>query len=127
MRLLRLLTVLVLIATGCEPGARPSGLASAGQLGDRTEPPALPTHERQNTALFVRGPLSLHALRLLVGDTVFFGILQTWTTRFHRSAAHVDDFVALAEEVSGRSLANWAQRWLREEAVPPISELGLKP
>ena len=97
------------------------------ELGGRTEPPATPTYIAMNVALFLRGPLSLHALRLLVGDTAFFRILQTWTTRFHRSAAHVDDFVSLAEEVSGRSLAKWAQRWLRQEAVPPISELGLRP
>ena len=95
-------------------------------LGTRTEAPADPSRIAGNNALFGRGPLSLHALRVIVGDETFFGILRAWVVRFHRQAASVDDFVSLAEEVSGRSLDDWQQRWLLDEAVPPLSELALR-
>ena len=94
-------------------------------LGSRTDAPADPSKVADNAGLYERGPLSLHALRVLVGDDTFFEILRTWVVRYHRQAARVDDFVDLAEQVSGRSLESWRQRWLVDEAVPPLSDLGL--
>jgi aminopeptidase N len=94
-------------------------------LGATTEAPANPSRIAGNNALFIRGPLSLHALRVIVGDETFFEVLRTWVVRFHRQAASVDDFVAHAEQVSGRSLDDWQQRWLLDQAVPPIGELAL--
>ena len=95
------------------------------QLGARTEAPADPTRIAENKALYVRGPLSLHALRVIVGDDTFFEILRTWVLRYHRQAASVADFVDLAEQVCGCSLESWRQRWLLDEAVPPLGDLGL--
>ena len=95
------------------------------RLGARTDAPADPSRIADNNGLFARGPLSLHALRVIVGDDTFFEILRTWVVRFHRQAASVDDFVALSEQVSGRTLGDWRQHWLFDEAVPPLSELGL--
>jgi len=108
--------------------ARDERLATMyARLGARTDAPAEPSRIADNVALFIRGPLSLHALRVIVGDDTFFEILRAWIVRFHGQAATVSDFVHLAEQVSGRSLAGWRQRWLLDEAVPPISELGLGP
>jgi hypothetical protein len=95
------------------------------RLRDRTDPPADPSRAAGNAALFSRGALSLHALRRVVGDETYFDILRTWVERFHRDVATVDDFVALAEEVAGRQLDEWEMGWLRGEAVPPRTELGL--
>ena len=39
--------------------------------------------------VYKRGALTLHALRLTLGDDVFFGLLQTWTRTYR--AAHRDD------------------------------------
>ncbi len=106
--------------------ARDERLAALhGDLGTRTDAPADPSRVAENKALYVRGPLSLHALRVLVGDDKFFEILRAWVIRFHRQAATVDDFVDLAEQLAGRSLESWRQRWLLDEAVPPLSDLGL--
>ncbi len=99
--------------------------AMHADLGATTEAPADPSRIAGNNALFIRGPLSLHALRVIVGDETFFEVLRTWVVRFHRQAASVDDFVAHSEHVSGRSLDDWQQRWLLDQAVPPISELAL--
>ncbi len=95
------------------------------QLGARTDAPADPSRVIDNKALYIRGPLSLHALRVIVGDDTFFEVLRTWVVRYHRQAASVDDFVDLAEQVSGRSLESWRQRWILDEVVPPLSDLGL--
>jgi len=106
--------------------ARDERLAAMhARLGARTEAPADPSRIADNAALFIRGPLSLHTLRVIVGDDTFFDILSTWVVRFSRQAASVDDFVDLAEQVSGRSLDIWKQRWLLDQVVPPKSELGL--
>lgn len=78
-----------------------------------------------NRGVYVRGGLTLHALRLEVGDEAFFNILRTYADRFHDSAATTDDFIAVAEEISAQDLSNFFQMWLFEEDLPPIPELGL--
>jgi len=65
-----------------------------------------------------RGPLVLHALRLEVGDEVFFEILRTWVERNFNSSASSADFVALSEELAGRKLVDLFGAWLYAEAVP---------
>ena len=70
--------------------------------------------------VYERGALTLHALRLLVGDEAFFAILREWTARFHNGNATTEDFVALAEEVSGEVLAGFFEAWLFEPALPEI-------
>jgi aminopeptidase N len=70
--------------------------------------------------VYERGALTLHALRLRVGDEVFFTILQTWTARFHNGNATTEDFMALAEEISGEQLDDFFQSWLFEPALPDL-------
>jgi aminopeptidase N len=64
--------------------------------------------------------LTLHALRLRVGDEVFFTILRTWTARFHNGNATTEDFVALAEEISGEQLDDFFESWLYEPGLPEL-------
>ncbi len=71
-------------------------------------------------AVYERGALTLHALRLSVGDEAFFAILREWTARFHNGNATTEDFVALAEEVSGESLDGFFEAWLYETALPEM-------
>ncbi|MCE5252715.1 MAG: M1 family metallopeptidase [Actinomycetia bacterium] len=63
-----------------------------------------------------RGALTLHALRLTVGDDVFFGILQEWTARYRYGNATTQDFIALAQEQAGNVapgvLADLFDAWL---------------
>jgi aminopeptidase N len=59
-------------------------------------------------------------LRLTVGDEAFFTILRQWTGRFHNGNATTEDFVALAEEVSGESLDDLFEAWLYEPALPEL-------
>jgi aminopeptidase N len=70
--------------------------------------------------------LGLHALRLEVGDEVFFDILRTYYDRFKGSNVRTSDFIAVAEEVSGQDLDVFFDNWLYSEEIAPMPALGLK-
>lgn len=78
-----------------------------------------------NRGVYVRGGLTLHALRLQVGDDAFFEILQTYAATFHDSTATTADFINVAETVSGEDLGEFFEMWLYQTDLPPIPELGL--
>ena len=78
-----------------------------------------------NGGVYVRGGLTLHALRIEVGDEVFFDILKTYAKRYKYGNATTDDFIAVAEEVSGKELTEFFDGWLNDEKMPSIPELGL--
>ncbi|MBW3634228.1 MAG: M1 family metallopeptidase [Chloroflexi bacterium] len=70
--------------------------------------------------VYERGALTLHALRLTLGDETFFTILRTWTARFHNGNATTEDFIALAEEISGEPLDDFFEAWLFDPALPAL-------
>jgi aminopeptidase N len=63
-------------------------------------------------AIYNRGALTLHALRLQIGDDAFFDLLREWNASYAFSNASTSDFVALANEVSGQDLAQFFDVWL---------------
>lgn len=71
-------------------------------------------------SVYERGMLTLHALRLRVGDEAFFTILRTWPERYRNGNATTEDFIALSEEISGQDLGAFFQGWLYEIALPPL-------
>jgi aminopeptidase N len=71
-------------------------------------------------AVYWRGALTLHALRQRVGDEVFFEMIRTYFQRFKHSNATVEDFIALANEVSGEDLTDLFDAWLYHKAMPQI-------
>lgn len=75
--------------------------------------------------VYERGAMTLHALRAKVGDEVFFQILQAWAAEYANSNATTDDFIALAERVSGLELGAFFNGWLYSTEVPDIAEFGL--
>jgi len=74
-------------------------------------------------AVYLRGALTLHALRQRVGDEVFFEMIRTHFQRFKDSNATVEDFIALASEVSGEDLTDLFDVWLYQKVVPQIEGL----
>ena len=80
-----------------------------------------------NPSVYQRGGWTLHALRLRVGDEAFFEILPTYYQRFAYGNATTEDFIAVAEEVSGEDLDEFFRAWLYETEVPPVPEMGLPP
>lgn len=70
--------------------------------------------------VYKRGALTLHALRLTIGDAVFFEILRAWTSARARATATTTDFIDLASDVSGVALGGLFARWLDEPALPAL-------
>ena len=75
--------------------------------------------------VYKRGALTLHALRLTLGDDAFFGLLQTWTRTYRASTATTADFVALAEDVSHAPVASLMHAWLDLPRLPRLPTAGV--
>jgi histone H3/H4 len=89
-------------------------------------PPGDPTPEGMfSRGVYNRGALTLHALRLAVGNETFFDILRTYANRFMHSNASTADFIAVAEEVSGQELDDFFDAWLYENEIADMPELDL--
>ncbi|GAB4569576.1 MAG: M1 family metallopeptidase [Anaerolineales bacterium] len=73
-----------------------------------------------NGGVYLRGGLTLHALRLEVGDEAFFEILRTYHERYKFSNATTADFIQVAEEISAKELDNLFNAWLYDETLPPL-------
>lgn len=71
-------------------------------------------------SVYRRGGITLHALRLEVGDAVFFDILQTWLLRFGGGVASTEDFISLSEERSGNNLRGFFDAWLSDGPLPAL-------
>ncbi|MGJ5831031.1 M1 family metallopeptidase [Streptomyces ossamyceticus] len=81
--------------------------------------PGDPGPENQfHIAVYDRGALALQALRNEIGDVAFFEILKGWPAKYAYGNATVGDFVAYAEEVSGRRLDALLDTWLYQPTKP---------
>ncbi|MES9537185.1 M1 family aminopeptidase [Actinomadura sp. NPDC000600] len=69
-------------------------------------------------SVYIRGAMTLQALRNRVGDRAFFTILRTWTAEHRHSTATTAQFASLAERVSGQRLTTLFQAWLRADTKP---------
>jgi len=69
---------------------------------------------------YVGGATVLQALRMEVGDEAFFNILRTFSDRYKYGVAGTDDFIAIAEEVSGKDLTDFFDVWLFSEYLPEL-------
>ncbi len=69
---------------------------------------------------YAKGASILHMLRGIVGDSVFFNILRTYT--YHPSVAYgvavTEDFKQIAEAVSGLDLTYFFNQWIYGENFP---------
>ncbi|MBI5953414.1 MAG: M1 family metallopeptidase [Chloroflexi bacterium] len=90
-----------------------------------TSPGKPPTDELFNGGVYVWGGLTLHALRLEIGDEAFFETLKTYFALYKNGNATTDNFIAVAEHVSGKELNEFFDLWLYSEKIPPIPEMGL--
>jgi len=71
--------------------------------------------------IYKRGALTLHALRLSVGDEAFFGLMREWTARFRHATVTTAGFLeTVSAQVPGRDLGGFFQAWLHETALPEL-------
>jgi aminopeptidase N len=79
-----------------------------------------PADDLFNAGVYLRGGLTLHALRQQVGDAAFFNILKTYAGRYKYGNASTNDFIALSEEVSGQKLEELFDAWLYAADMPEL-------
>jgi aminopeptidase N len=69
-------------------------------------------------AVYDRGAMTLQALRLTVGDRSFFRILRSWAQTHRNGNVTTEEFIALAERISGRDLRALFTAWLYTTSKP---------
>ncbi|MFE9999057.1 M1 family metallopeptidase [Streptomyces avermitilis] len=72
------------------------------------------------SAVYQRGAMTLQMLRERIGDTAFFKLLPAWTKLHKYGNAKTDDFIRLAEKISGRQLDDLFQTWLFTTGKPTL-------
>lgn len=79
-----------------------------------------------NLGVYIRGGLTLHALRLEIGDQAFFETLKTYFALYKNGNASTRDFIDVAEKVSGKDLGDFFDAWLEQPALPSIPAMNLE-
>jgi aminopeptidase N len=82
-------------------------------------PPGIPPPDDLfNGTVYQRGAFVLVALRDEVGDDLFFDTVRAYVERYTNGNVTTDDFIAVAEEISGRNLTELFDTWLYGELLP---------
>ena len=71
-----------------------------------------------SSAVYDRGAMTLHALRLEIGDRDFFRVLRAWAQRNRYGVVSTADLVRLAERISGQQLDGLFRSWLYTAGKP---------
>ncbi|MBW9209868.1 M1 family metallopeptidase [Mumia sp. zg.B21] len=77
-------------------------------------------------AVYDRGAMTLHQLRLAVGDDDFFAILRGWARRNAGGNVTTPQFIAYAERVSGQQLDDLFDTWLYTASRPEVTGTFLR-
>jgi peptidase M1-like protein/immune inhibitor InhA-like protein len=72
-------------------------------------------------SIYYRGAMTLHQLRLAVGDRDFFKILRTWATTHAGGNVTIPEFIQLAEHISHKNLDDLFETWLFTPGKPELS------
>jgi aminopeptidase N len=73
------------------------------------------------TAIYFKGAWVLHMLRRqIMGDSLFFEALRTYTSRFLYGNVSTNDFQAVCEEVSGQDLDWFFNQWVYQAGFPVL-------
>jgi aminopeptidase N len=68
--------------------------------------------------VYQRGAMTLHALRVRIGDEPFFRLLKQWVSENAGGTVTTKRFIALAERVSGQQLDGLFDAWLYTPKKP---------
>jgi aminopeptidase N len=72
--------------------------------------------------VYKRGALTLHALRLTIGDAKFYELLRAWTTQNRFGTVTTHDFRVLASTFSDEPLDALFDAWLERTDLPRLPE-----
>lgn len=70
--------------------------------------------------VYIRGAMTLHQLRVTVGDRDFRTILRRWAAQHRGGNGTTKEFVRLAEKVSGQQLDTLFREWLYTPGLPEV-------
>lgn len=73
-----------------------------------------------NRLVYDKGGWTLHMLRRLVGDEVFWRAIREYYRRFRDRNASTDEFRQVVEGVSGQELGWFFDQWLRRSGIPTV-------
>jgi aminopeptidase N len=92
----------------------------ASQTGFWNPPSGHPGQAKNLFAVstYVRGAMTLQALRDKIGTHVLLRILRTWAAEHRHGHGDIEEFIALANRVSGEHLRSFVQRWLFQRGKP---------
>jgi aminopeptidase N len=79
--------------------------------------PGTPVH-MFGPSVYVRGAMALEALRLKIGTKPMLRVLHRWAQTHRYGSGEIKEFIALAENISGRNLDPFFQRWLYRRGKP---------
>jgi hypothetical protein len=68
----------------------------------------------------IKGTFALHQLRLLLGNEPFLEVMATVHDRYRGRGMSTEEFLAMAEEVSGRDLSGFVRQWLERTGLPRV-------
>jgi aminopeptidase N len=72
------------------------------------------------SAVYQRGAMTLQMLRERIGDNAFFRLLPAWTSAHRYGNATTEQFIALAEKISGQQLDDLFNTWLFTPGKPTL-------
>ena len=81
-------------------------------------PKRIAVEELFDASVYVRGAMTLHALRLHAGDDVFFAILRAHYDRSAGGTTNTAEFLAIVDELAGSEAVALVESWLYDETVP---------
>ena len=74
-----------------------------------------------NPNSYEKGAWILHMLRHKTGDEIFYKILRTYYRKYRNKNASTDDFIQIAEQISGQNLQVFFKQWLYKSGVPKLA------
>ena len=70
-------------------------------------------------SVYLRGALTLHALRVMIGEAKFDGTMREYYGRYRGGVASTEDFLATVTEVAGAAPAAALRPWIFDVEMPP--------
>jgi aminopeptidase N len=92
----------------------------ASQIGFWDPPSGHPGQAKNLFAVstYVRGAMTLQALRDKIGTRHLLRIMRTWVTEHRYGHGDIEEFIVLANRISGEHLRDFFNRWLFERGKP---------
>jgi hypothetical protein len=72
-------------------------------------------------AVYIRGAMTLHELRVAIGDEAFFELARRWTSANSGELVTTREFIRMAERVSGQQLDDFFETWLVVPERPAVA------